>query len=144
MLAKLRVRPAPHQPTKYTYRKIKQIDTVAFEDILRRSALFTAPATSTDGYADQLADIVSAEFNKVSPLHTATQRLPKRISRWLSTTAISSKCERRRLEVWKRIRKESDSLAYRVECRMANKLINESRHDYISRRVNACSDSKSR
>ena len=134
------------QSTRYAYRNVKRIDTVAFEDALRRSALFTSPATSTDGYAGQFADIVSpAELNKVSPLRMATRRQPKLISRWLSTTAISSKHERRRLEkVWKRSAKESDRLAYRAECRRANKLINESCRDHNSRRINACSDSKSR
>ena len=46
-------------------------------------------------------------------------------------------------KVWKRSGKESDRLAYRAECRRANKLINVSRRDYNSRRINACSDSKS-
>ena len=94
VLAKLR---APRQPTRYTYRNIKRIDTVAFEDALCRSTLFTAHATSTDGDADQLADILSAELSKVAPQQTATRRQHKRIFRWLSTAAILSKRERRRL-----------------------------------------------
>ena len=36
VLAKLRARPAPRQPTRYTYRNIKGIYNVAFEDALRR------------------------------------------------------------------------------------------------------------
>ena len=57
VLVKFRARPAPRQPARYTYRNVKRIDTVAFQDALRQSALFTSPATSNDGFADQLADI---------------------------------------------------------------------------------------
>ena len=50
VLAKLRARPVSRPPIRYMYGNIKQIDTVAFEDTLRRSALFTAPtATRTVG-----------------------------------------------------------------------------------------------
>ena len=97
MLAKLRARPAPRQPTRYTYRNIKRIDTVAFEDALCRSTLFTALATSTDGDGDHMADILSAELSMVAPQRTSTRRQHKRIFRWLSTAAILSKRERRRL-----------------------------------------------
>ena len=91
VLAKLRARPALRQSTQYTYRDVKRIDTVVCEDALRLSVLFTAPVTSTDGYANRLADIMSAELNKAAPLRTATRCQSIRISRWLSTTAISSK-----------------------------------------------------
>ena len=101
--AKLRSRSLPYKPTSYTYRNIRRIATAAFEDALQRSALFTAPASSTDAFANQMADIVSTELEKVAALHTARRRHPKSITRWLSPTAISAKRERRRLEtLWKR------------------------------------------
>ena len=91
--AKLRSRSPPCKSTSYTYRNIRRIDTVAFEDALQRSALFTAPASSTDAFANQTADIVSAELEKVAPLHTSRRRQPKSITRWLSPTAISPERE---------------------------------------------------
>ena len=89
--AKLRSPSPPCKPTSYTYRNIRRIDTAAFEDALLRSALFTAPASFTDAFANQMVDIVSAEREKVAPLHTAIRRLPKSITRWLSPTASSAK-----------------------------------------------------
>ena len=87
--------------------------------------------------------LISCQLNKVSPLRMAMRRQPKPISHKLLMTAISSKREHRRMEVWKQSRKELDRLAYKAECHRVNKLINESCHDYNSRRINACSESKS-
>ena len=52
----------------------------AFEDSLRRSALFSHPAISADAFADQLADVVIMEFDKLAPVRTCKQRRPKSIT----------------------------------------------------------------
>ena len=70
----------------------------AFEDSLRRSALFSHPAASADAFADQLADVVTMELDKLAPVRTGKQRRSKSITRWLSKPAIAAKRRRRRLE----------------------------------------------
>ena len=143
--AKLRSRSPPCKSTSYTYRNIRRIDTSAFEDALQRSALFTAPASSTDAFANEMADIVSAQLEKVAPLHTARRRQPKSITSWLSPTAISAKRERYPLEtLWKRSGAESDRITYRHPCRTANKIINQARRDHNSQHINSCTYSASR
>ena len=98
-----------------------------------------------DFFVKQLADIVSAELEKVAPLHTARRRQPKSITRRLSPTAISAKRERRRLEtLWMRSGVESDRIAYRHQRRTANKIINQARRDHNSQHISSCTDSKSR
>ena len=70
----------------------------AFEDSFRQSALFSHPAASADAFADQLADVVTMELDKLAPVRTGKQRRPKSITRWLSKPAIAAKRRRRRLE----------------------------------------------
>ena len=50
-----------------TYRNIRKIDFSSFEKILRESPLFTSPANTADAFAAQVADVVSAELDKVAP-----------------------------------------------------------------------------
>ena len=81
----------------------------------------------------------------MAPVRTGKQRRPKSITRWLSKPAIAAKRQRRRLEkAWRRSGAEQDRKAYRVACREANKLINESRKDHNAQRISSCADSKAR
>ena len=95
-----------------------------------------------DGFADQIADNVSSELNKVAPLHKCIRRSPKRITKWLSSEAIEQKRQRRRLEKrWISSKCEADRVAYRWSCRSANRPINNSRCDYFRSKFNDCSNS---
>ena len=70
----------------------------ALEDSLRWSALFSHPSASADAFADQLADVVTAELDKLAPVRAGKQRRTKSITRWLSKPAITAKHRRRRLK----------------------------------------------
>ena len=70
----------------------------------------------------------------------------RRENRWLSTDAVAAKRRRRRLErKWRSSHDHDDYVAYRRECRVANKAIVQSRHDFYSRRIrDAGSDPRKR
>lgn len=126
-------------------RATRNIDTVKFEDALRKSALFTSPSLSVDGYVEQLERIVVAELDRVAPLRRRVRRPPKPVSRWLSDAAVNAKRKRRRLERrWIRTGQEDDRLAYRRACRQANRIINDSRRDYYRGQLATLTDSKDR
>ena len=58
-------RPASH-PVTISFRRIKDINIAEFEDSLRRSELFRAPASTADAFADQLASVVADELERVA------------------------------------------------------------------------------
>ena len=79
-------------------------------------------------FADQLADVVSAELDLAALLKTCLRRQSKPSIKWLYKEAADAKRERRRLEgVCKRHGRELDYVEYRRSCRLATKLINEYR-----------------
>jgi len=127
---------AAKSPTEHTFRNLRAIDLVDFERRLRNSALFTAPAESTDAFADQLKTVVTGLLDEVAPLRTVRRRAPKPVTRWLSRDAIAAKRARRKFErKWKRTGLEIDRIAYRKACRFANKLITKSRADYYRQQL---------
>jgi hypothetical protein len=65
--AAVSVRPDHRQPVLIKWRRIRGIDTGRFEADLRRSALFSHPSTTVEGFADQLQTIVVAALNRVAP-----------------------------------------------------------------------------
>ena len=69
-----------------------------FEDTLRQSVLFTAPASTSELFAEQISAVVLAKIDMISPLKRNTRCQPKAISKWLSREAIEDKRNRRRLE----------------------------------------------
>jgi len=73
IIASLSIGWRQHQRVTFTFRRIKSIDCELFEQALYASPLFTAPKASTDEFADQLADVVTAELEKVAPLHHITR-----------------------------------------------------------------------
>ena len=124
-------------------RRINNIDLEKFQASLRESALFTNPSTTVDGFAQQIQDIVTEELDKVAPLKTTRRRPSKPITKFLSPAAKSAKRERRRRErIWKSTKLESDRVAYRKACRTANRLINESRTDFMRDRLTESTDPK--
>ena len=51
-------------PVTYKYRPLNNVDFDAFDAELLASSLFSDPATSTDRFADQLADVITAQLDK--------------------------------------------------------------------------------
>ena len=131
--------------------------------------LFTNLATSANGFAVQLAEVLTSELDKVAPLKTITRMSTgKRINRFLSDEAVKAKQERRRLErCWKRSGKETDRQRYcksgketdrqryctsckdgketdrqryRTSCKETNRLINNSRRHYYADHINIMSE----
>ena len=81
----------------------------------------------------------------MAPLRTRVRRPPKEITRWLSDEAVEAKRERRRLEKrWSSSKSDSDRIAYRLACRRANKLINESRKDYFRSQLSSSENCRER
>jgi hypothetical protein len=143
--AKIRARRPRPPPLEFTYRDLKRLNLADFEASIRRSELFTSPACTADLFAEQLRSVVTAVLDKFVPLKTVKKRAQKSSSKWLSTEAVSAKRDRRRLErIWHKSRSEPDRCAYRVACRRANRLINQSRSDFIRREIDSCVDLKQR
>jgi hypothetical protein len=136
----------PANPTvAYRYRDLRKVDPSQFEAQLRASPLFHSPSSTAEGFANQLASVVCQELDKVAPLRSRTRRRSKPITRWLSAEAVHAKRARRRLERrWHKTRSEADRTAYRKSCRRANYLINASRRNYYSLRLQNCSDAGQR
>ena len=124
-------------PVSFSYRLIKSVDASLFETNLRASPLFSNPARTANGFADQRADVITGELDKSSPLKTVTRLSSgKPINRFPNNEAVVAKQERRRLERhWKKTGKECDRLAYRQSCRSANELINKARRTYFIDRI---------
>ena len=130
------------RPVEVSFQKVKNFDIPTFEHALHRSTLFTNPSSTADPFADQLADVVSAELDLVAPLQTCLRRQSKPSTKWLSKEAADAKRERRRLEgVWKRHGRELNYVEYRRSCRLATKLINESRRKDHQRQLAECTNS---
>ena len=143
--AKIRARRPRPPPLEFTYRDLKRLNLADFEASIRRSELFTSPACTADLFAEQLRSVVTAVLDKFVPLKTVKKRAQKSSSKWLSTEAVSAKRDRRRLErIWHKSRSEPDRCAYRVACRRANRLINQSRSDFIRSEIDSCVDLKQR
>ena len=79
------------RPVRSTSRRLCDFDTIRFENALHSSELFVAPATTVDGFADQLERVVVAELDRLAPLRTRSRRPPKPITRWLSKEAMNAK-----------------------------------------------------
>ena len=132
-------------PSTTTYRQINKINPEAFEQSLLDSEIFSRPESSVDLFADQFKRVVIAELDKVAPLRSSSRRKLNPITRWLSTSAVAAKRNRRRLEKrWRTSHAESDRIAYRQSCRKANKLIMESRQNFYRNTLENCSNSSER
>ena len=82
---------------EYSFRDIKKMDICRFKSLLKDSALFTIPETTTDLYAELFRSVVSEVLDSVAPLQTRFKQVGQKSNRWLSPEAISAKRHRRRL-----------------------------------------------
>ena len=90
------------RPVPISYRRIKSIDTDEFERRLRGSSLFSAPATTADGFAEQLQRTVVDLLDEMAPIRRCLRRPAKATTKWLSSEAVEAKRLRCRLEPnWK-------------------------------------------
>ena len=146
VIATLQLPVAPVVPAvPITSRRINGIDLEEFQTALRQSSLFTNPSETADGFAQQICDVVTQELDRVAPLKTSRRRPSKPITKFLSPAAKSAKRKRRRLErTWKSTKLESDRVAYQRSCRTANRLINESRRNFMRDQLADSTDSKQR
>ena len=124
-------------PVTYSFRRLSKMDFKVFEESVLSSPLFTAPENTVDSFVDKFRMVVGSTLDKVAPLQTVKcTSSGKHINRFLSEDAIRAKQKRRRLErVWKKTGVESDRLAYRRQCKAANKTINESRRKHYAQRI---------
>src|SRR5208282_4613989 len=135
------------QVQSYRFRNFNKIDLDRFKDDIRCSELILAPACTAEEFADQLDSTITRILDVHCPLQSRCKLVPnRRENRWLSTDAVAAKRSRRRLErKWRSSHSQDDYVAYRRECRVANKAIVQSRHEFYSRRIrDAGSDPRKR
>ncbi len=119
-----------------SFRNWKKLDLDLFRQRLCSSSAYTQPATTADGFASQLEADITSILDDLAPVCTSTKRRGKPDSRWLSAEAAAAKQEQRKLERrWKSTGSEVVRVAYRAACRLANRLITESRRAFYARRV---------
>ena len=129
--------PITRQPIiRATFRNWKRLDLDLFRQRIRMSSACQQPAASADGYAVQLEEDITSILDELAPFCTSTKRRAKPESRWLSAEAVKAKQTRRRLErKWKATGLDAVRKAYRAACRVANRLITESRRAFYAGRV---------
>ena len=66
--------------TSYSSRNITAIDIAEFNRALHASSLFTAPADTADGFANQLQDVITTLLDKFAPLHASEVFIPVVVS----------------------------------------------------------------
>jgi hypothetical protein len=121
---------------KASFRNWKKLDLDKFRERLLSSSASVQPAATTEEFTSQLETDVTSILDELAPVCTSTKRRGKLESRWLSEEAVAAKQARRRLErKWKSTGSETIRLAYRAACRVANRLITESRRAFYARRV---------
>ena len=122
-----------------------KFDTLRFESILLSSELYTSPETEVDNFVDQLERVVTSALDAVCPEKTRRVRVSHRRRPPLSAEATMAKRRRRRLERrWKRSGRDSDKEDFRRCCRNTNRLINESRRQLVSSRLDQCVNARQR
>ena len=84
-------------PVPLKSRPVHRMDLAAFEGAVRSSTLFTDPANTVDGYANQLEREVTAVLDRLAPMRSGRRRPAKPITRWLSDKALAAKRRRRKL-----------------------------------------------
>jgi len=66
--------------TSYSSRNITAIDIGEFNRALHASSLFTVPADTADGFANQLQDVITTLLDKFAPLHASEVFIPVVVS----------------------------------------------------------------
>ena len=86
----------------FSFRRLRQLNFNFFENSLRGSSLFTNSATSPNDFADQLAEVLTSELDKVALKTVTRTSTEKQINQFLYDAAVKAKKERWRLErCWK-------------------------------------------
>ena len=137
----------PRKIINFYHRNLKNLDTNRFQNDIRESCVFTDPADTVDGFAEQLESTVGKILERHCPLRKRTKfASTRRDSRWLNDEAKEAKRERCRLKRrWKATKSESDRITYRKYCRVANKKITSAREQFYRDRIKAAeSDHKRR
>ena len=125
---------------KASFRNWKKLDLDVFRERIKSSSIYLQPATTAQGFANQLETDITSILDDLAPVCTSTKRQGKPESKWLSENAVAAKRARRRLErKWKATGLEGIRIAYRLACRTANKLITESRRAFFASRVSESS-----
>ena len=120
----------------FSFRNYKRLDLNAFRHRVVTSSARVNPASTADQFASQLEADITGILDELAPVCTSTRREGKRDSRWLSLEAVAAKQTRRRLERrWKSTGLESIRVAYRVACRVANRLISQARKMHCAQAV---------
>ena len=129
----------PRKIINFYHRNLKNLDTDRFQNDIRESCVFSDPADTVDGFAEQLESTVGEILERHCPLRKRTKfASARRDSRWLNDEANEAKRERRRLERrWKATKSESDRITYRKYCRIANKKITNAREQFYKDRIKA-------
>lgn len=123
------------------WRPMHRVDFSQLDNALYSSSLVSDPASTVDGYVQQIHTIVNEELDKVAPLRVSKHvQRPLPCDTFLSSDAISAKRERRRLErIWKRTGSETVRQQYRAACRVTTKTINDSRSHFLSEKLRSAS-----
>ena len=117
-----------------SFRNWKKLDLDLFKQRVRSSSAFTHPEATAEGFSSQLENDITRILDELAPVCTSTKRREKPESRWLSKEAVEAKRARHRLErKWKSTGLEAVRVAYREACRVANRLIMDSRRAFYSR-----------
>ena len=125
---------------KSTYRDWKRLDLDLFRQRVQSSTVTFNPAQSVEAFASQLERDITMILDELSPIRSSARRAGKPDSRWLSPEAVVAKKERRKMERrWKKTGLDSVRVAYRAACRVANRLITDSRRAFYRHRVNESS-----
>ncbi|MCI0561137.1 MAG: reverse transcriptase domain-containing protein [Nitrososphaera sp.] len=121
---------------KVTFRRWAKMDIDVFKQRLLSSTVYTAPAPTANDFTTQLkADIVEI-LDDIVPIQEKTKRVGKLNNKWLSEEAVKAKQVRRQLErKWNSTRLEGVRIAYRKACKIANRLINESRKSFYVKSI---------
>ena len=86
------------QNVRYQCRNLKAVDPISFERELHNSSLLSCPESTVDGFPEQLQRVVITVLDVLVPVRCRLRRPPNPTSKWLSTEAVATKRERRRLE----------------------------------------------
>ena len=117
---------------QFSFRNIKNIDTVAFMDYIACSALLTAPMPLVDDYYKQLKDVVTSALDKFAPLKQFTKRVgSKPTACWMTEEARELKKTARCLERrYLRTDTNEDYQSYRRASRKATKSVQAARASF--------------
>src|SRR5258706_6579947 len=82
-----------HKPpaVHYVYRDIKTLNIAEFETRLRRSVLFTDPATTPDEIVSQFESTVTYILDQLAPMRHGCRPGGRKAARWLSPEAVTAK-----------------------------------------------------